>query len=130
MTRPSLAGIEQRAAEATEWPWRTDVETRGDAVVWGPDGAFISNAQGEPHWLPAPDGSERQAQFDVDRRDAAFIADARTAVPALTAVVRDVLALHTEDRGFCQNCDHTHPCPTVHVLAAHLDLTDPEGEPT
>ena len=53
-----------------------------------------------------------------------------TAVPALTAAVRDVLSLHTEDRGFCQNCGHTHPCPTIHVLAARLDLTAPEGDPT
>ena len=71
-----------------------------------------------------------------------------TAVPALTAVVRDVLALHQGDWScgnpahtnpdvgcpecgeYCADCDQTWPCATVRALAAHLDLTDPEGDPT
>ena len=64
---------------------------------------------------------------------------ARAAVrlKALTAAVRDVLALHAEatcSRGapqaFCIDCDQAWPCATVRALAARLDLTDPEGEPT
>ena len=70
--------------------------------------------------------------------------DDETAVPALTAAVRDVLALHREGGevlGYdaegvldyipaCVECDQTWPCPTVRALAAHLDLTDPEGDST
>ena len=84
MTRPSLAGIEQRAERSPMSTW--------------------------------------------------------TAVPALTAAVRDVLALHQEheDTGKCNECTFapysqasvSWPCPTVRALAARLDLTDPEGEPT
>ena len=55
---------------------------------------------------------------------------------ALTAAVRDVLALHVEatcSRGFpqafCIDCDQAWPCATRRALAAHLDLTDPEGDP-
>lgn len=51
-------------------------------------------------------------------------------VPALSAALCDVLALHREGRGFCRDCDHAYPCPTVRALATHLDLTDPEGDPT
>ena len=97
MTRPSLAGIEQRAERSPMSTW--------------------------------------------------------TAVPALTAAVRDVLALHTDggqSQGYthdapggygyidhcCTECGsfgefgEPWPCPTVRALAAHLDLTDPEGDPT
>ena len=75
MTRPSLAGIEQRAERSPMSTW--------------------------------------------------------TAVPALTAAVRDVLALHVDatcSRGypqaFCIDCDQAWPCATVRALAAHLDLTE------
>ena len=69
--------------------------------------------------------------------DAALITDARTAVPALTAAVRDVLALHFTRHTVvsgnpplpCDACGRALPCPTVRALAAHLDLTDPEGDP-
>ena len=82
MTRPSLAGIEQRAERSPMSTW--------------------------------------------------------TAVPALTAAVRDVLALHFTRHTVvsgnpplpCDACGRALPCPTIHVLAAHLDLTDPEGDPT
>lgn len=58
-------------------------------------------------------------------------------VPALTAAVRDALALHVEatcSRGYpqtyCMDCGQAWPCNTVRALATRLDLTDPEGEPT
>ena len=120
MTRPSLAGIEQRAAAATKGPWFQGRNGRPH------ESTRDVYSKREPH---EPDSHDIATYMHSDE-DAAFITAARTAVPALTAAVRDVLALHTEDRGFCQNCGHTHPCPTIHVLAAHLDLTDPEGEPT
>lgn len=64
-------------------------------------------------------------------------------VPALTAAVRDVLALHNAggerwegfpraDRrvAYCTRDGEAAPCATVRALATRLDLTDPEGEPT
>ena len=79
MTRPSLAGIEQRAERSPMSTW--------------------------------------------------------TAVPALTAAVRDVLSLHyaepyAQGPDYCAECCHRYPCATRRALAAHLDLTDPEGDPT
>jgi hypothetical protein len=91
-----LAEMRDRSERATPGPWVADVQQRGDCVVWGPDGAFLSNAQAEPHWLPAPDGSKRMVQFDVDRRDAEFIAHARTDLDDLRGAVEDVLALAEE----------------------------------
>ena len=116
MTRPSLAGIEQRAAAATEGPW--------DYY--------------RPHYASGYHEITRDQEAlacQVSGWDAAFIAAARTAVPALTAAVRDVLALHyaepyAQGPDYCAECDLQSPCPTVRALAAHLDLTDPEGEPT
>lgn len=96
----------------------------------------------------------RPSLADIEKRDAlrvhlkgagapALMAEKNAAsaadVPALTAAVRDVLALHQEDgHGECSHCPDPsdahwsapYPCPTVRALAAHLDLTDPEGEPT
>jgi hypothetical protein len=91
-----LAEMRDRSERATPGPWVADVQQRGDCVVWGPDGAFLSNAQAEPHWLPAPDGSKRMVQFDVDRRDVEFIAHARTDLDDLRGAVEDVLALAEE----------------------------------
>lgn len=54
-----------------------------------------------------------------------FIADARTAVPALVAAVERVQALHTPDEfGMCEGCGDNehgyaivpHPCPTIREL--------------
>ena len=121
MTRPSLAGIEQRTAAATEGPW----EASGSHVV--------TSWTGASDWSGPID--DRELVATASPADAAFIADARTVVPALTAAVRDVLALHyaepyAQGPDYCAECDLQSPCPTVRALAAHLDLTDPEGDPT
>ena len=77
------------------------------------------------------------ATYMYSEEDAAFIVAARTALDALTVAVRDVLALHREatcSRGYpqacCVDCDQAYPCATVRTIAAHIDLTDPEGDPT
>jgi len=87
-TADQLAAIEARTDSATPGPWEADTGTRGDCVVWGPNGRFLMNAQAEPHWIEYP-GEKRSVSFDVDRRDAEFIAHARTDVPALLAMVRE-----------------------------------------
>ena len=126
MTRPSLAGIEQRAAAATEGPW----EASGSHVV--------TSWTGASDWSGPID--DRELVATASPADAALIADARTVVPALTAAVRDVLrvaAPHWENQtrreakfnrpGSACVCE---VCKIVRALAAHLDLTDPEGDPT
>ena len=126
MTRPSLAGIEQRTAAATAGPWFQGRNGRPH------ESTCDVYSKREPH---EPD-SHDIATYVHSEEDAALITAARTAVPALTAAVRDVLALHAEatcsggyPQAFCIDCDRAWPCPTVRALAAHLDLTDPEGEP-
>ena len=177
MTRPSLAGIEQRASVATEGPWFAVGPSNP-----GPWNDIAIVPLGEV-------GAVAYVQPDLD--DAAFIAHTRTDLPALTAAVRDVLALHeptgivtcgartdgavlhrhsnehTEERVMtcsnpeghegphrdavccwsfhsfsdgvpgvgrdlrsCADCGRSWPCRTYTALAARLDLTDPEGDPT
>jgi len=83
-----LDQIQKRADAATPGPWKADGETRGDCVVWGPNGRFLMNQQAEPHWIEYP-GEKRSVSFDVDRRDGEFIAHAREDIPALLAMVRE-----------------------------------------
>ena len=123
VTRPSLAGIKKRAAAATEGPW--------DYY--------------RPHFASGYYEITRDQETlacPVSDLDAAFIADARTAVPALTAAVRDVLkvaAPHWEwatrrETKFGRPASDAscvcEVCKIVRALATHLDLTDPEGDPT
>ena len=124
MTSPSLAGIEQRTEV-----FRLHVPvSRCDTWEHGSSCPGVERCKNCRRRWPCT--------FITDA-EAAFIADARTVVPALTAAVRDVLALHVEatcSRGypqaFCIDCDQAWPCATVRALAARLDLTDPEGDPT
>lgn len=88
----ALKVLEQAATPA---PWTADTKTRGDCVLWGPNGQFVANAQAEPHWLPAADGGKRAVMFDVDRRDVELIAAMRNALPALV----DELAEHRASEG-------------------------------
>lgn len=82
-----IAEIEARLDAATPGPWTADAGTRGDCVVWGPNGRFLMNMQAEPHWIGYP-GEKRMVSFDVDRRDAEFIAGAREDVAYLLAELR------------------------------------------
>ena len=132
MTRPSLAGIEKRAASATAGPW---FQGRNGRPYESTCDVYSKREPDEPD-------SHDIATYMHSDEDAAFIAAARTAVPALTAAVRDVLAVHREGGevlGYdaegvldyipaCVECDQAWPCATRRALAAHLDLTDPEGD--
>ena len=154
MTRPSLAGIEQRTAAATEEPWEVNGPDEDWAVIHsGPDSVIHAYTVHDPDCEGCTCGGDEAGHVAISVEDAEFIADARTAVPALLAAVRDVLALHTDggqSQGYthdapggygyidhcCTECGsfgefgEPWPCPTVRALAAHLDLTDPEGDPT
>ena len=135
MTRPSLAGIEKRAAAATEGPWEAHEGTVG--AMTGPRGCGGCSGLVSPRHEPACFWSEVAGAAPAD---AAFIAAARTAIPALTAAVRDVLAALTPhwDAQVRREAKFGRPgsacvcevCDAVRAIAAHLDLTDPEGDPT
>ena len=131
MTRPSLANIEQRAAAATAGPWFQGRNGRPH------ESTCDVYSKREPH---EPD-SHDIATYVHSEEDAAFITDARTAVPAQAAAVRDVLAecerFRFKGRGvpddmpteFDEGADAAATA-ILRALAARLDLTDPEGEPT
>ena len=135
MTRPSLAGIEQRTAAATEGPWEAYEGTVG--AMTGPRDCGGCSSLVSPRHEPARFWSEvaRAAPADAE-----LIAHARMDLVDLTAAVRDVLkaaAPHWENQtrreakfnrpGSACVCE---VCDIVRALATHLDLTDPEGEPT
>ena len=128
MTRPSLAGIEKRAASATAGPW---FQGRNGRPYESTCDVYSKREPDEPD-------SHDIATYMHSDEDAAFIAAARTAVPALTAAVRDVLALAARlDRLAARHLDsETGRIETAvahelrATLAARLDLTDPEGDPT
>lgn len=75
---------------ATPAPWVADTGERGDCVVWGPNGRFLMNMQAEPHWVPDPSGKTRAVSFDVDYRDANFVAAARHYMPRMLDAMSEV----------------------------------------
>ena len=131
MTRPSLAGIEQRTAAATEGPWFQGRNGRPH------ESTRDVYSKREPH---EPD-SHDIATYVHSEEDAALIAHARIDLVDLTAAVRDVLAecerFRFKGRGapddmpteFDEGADAAVSA-ILRALAAHLDLTDPEGDPT
>ena len=143
MTRPSLAGIEQRTAAATEWPWEVNGPDEDWAVIHsGPDSVIHAYTVHDQDCEGCTCGGDEAGHVAISVEDAAFIAAARTAVPALTAAVRDVLkvaAPHWEwatrrETKFGRPASDAscvcEVCKIVRALATHLDLTDPEGDPT
>ena len=129
MTRPSFAGIEKRAEV-----FRLHVPvSRCDTWEHGSSCPGVERCKNCRRRWPCT--------FITDA-EAALIAHARTAVPALTAAIRDVLkvaAPHWEwatrrETKFGRPASDAscvcEVCKIVRTLAAHLDLTDPEGDPT
>ena len=109
MTRPSLAGIERG-----DHAWEVKCPACGAA----PGRPCYGNGEMPRHMTHG--------------------ARAAVRLKALTAAVRDVLALHQSlpdsrsalfPHPLCA-CGKAWPCATRTTIAAHLDLTDPEGDPT
>lgn len=99
---PRLDAIKDRLDAATPGPWVADTGTRGDCVVWGPNGRFLMNMQAEPHWLEYA-GETRSVAFDVDKRDATFIANAPADVAYLLSVVEAQAAQITKVRELAES---------------------------
>ena len=141
MTRPSLAGIEQRTAEATEGPWEVNGPDEDWAVIHsGPDSVIHAYTVHDPDCEGCTCGGDEAGHVAISVEDAEFIAAARAAVPDLLAAVRDVLAVlapHWDAQvrreakfGRSGSACVCEACNAMRALATHLDLTDPEGDPT
>ena len=139
MTRPSLAGIEQRAEAATEGPWEVNGPDEDWAVIHsGPDSVIHAYTVHDPDCEGCTCGGDEAGHVAISVEDAELIAHARMDLVDLTAAVRDVLALAARlDRLAARHLDSetgrietavAHELRTT--LAARLDLTDPEGDPT
>ena len=63
-----LADLRNRASAG---PWIADVEVRGDCVLWGNRGKFLTNVQSDQRsWPTEVDAPGKQSvMFDVDRND-------------------------------------------------------------
>ena len=141
MTRPSLAGIEQRAAEATEGPWEVNGPDEDWAVIHsGPDSVIHAYTVHDPDCEGCTCGGDEAGHVAISVEDAELIAHARIDLVDLTAAVRDVLkaaAPHWENQtrreakyGRAGSACVCEVCDIMRALAARLDLTDPEGDPT
>ena len=124
-----LAEIRARAEAATEGPWRASLL---DGVEYE-DGSSCHRGGIYP--------SEKGAApvlntTNVDRRNAEFIAHARTDLPSLLAAVETVRELHQPGPPYlldvpevCEHCSDNederevaYPCQTVQALADALEV--------
>jgi hypothetical protein len=122
MTDEELKQIEERAANATRGPWRSEfrhareVVTEGEKNVWGND-QHVANLRPE-HSLRTPGGvSLHNGTYceEQNENNAEFIAHAREDVPALVAEVKRLrAALQTERDQFhgryCSMHSHEYEC--------------------
>lgn len=106
MTRPKLADITQRAEAATEGPWEAYT-----VPAFRHEAAYVAVGVGETE--------VRVARFEGGYFDAAFIAHARTDVPALSAAIREAQA-------------RTVPTPrsTLMIESTTRPIVDTESSPT
>lgn len=107
------------------WAWLDHAQQLDQAATQGPweeDGSLIG---------PRPGASVAQAWGVRWKADGAFIAHARTALPAAVAALRAVSELHAPfqaGRPFCGVCaeadDTAHPlpwpCPTIQAIQAAI----------
>ena len=116
--RETLNRIRKQADNATEGPWRHISIFEVGGFVEDPYGRDIFDwAQDDAGTICAPDP------------DAAFIAAARTTVPALLDALEAALNEHptgvfhsfTGDIQWCDACDFPYPCPTVEAITTALD---------
>ena len=106
------------AVSAEEWlAERARIEQAATEGPWEINGAgeYVSGVG-----LMVGPGDDGVSGADVD-----FITDARTAMPKMRAALEAVLALHwgepyAQGPGYCAECEHQWPCPTVAAITAAL----------
>ncbi|KSU80771.1 hypothetical protein AS032_08285 [Rhodococcus qingshengii] len=100
------------------------LEQKATAGPWEWDGDdWLITSRGGPVVVPGNETPPNVVQrLMVKPEDMAFIADARSAVPALVAAVERVRALHTPlpvllaEASYCTGCGDPYPCPTIEAL--------------
>lgn len=114
MTAPDprtwLDEVDARTNAATDGPWRIEFADNGEHELFIEEGSEELGCGGAQvaGWLTEP--------------NAAWIAHARTDLPAATTALRAVLDLHrTMSAAFCQSCFAPYPCPTVTAITAALE---------
>ena len=115
-----LDQIDRLDKEATQAPWTSIGNDFGGKVY-------------EPSGYPLPGCTscgENEATYE--RKDAEFIALARTALPQLAQALKSVLHLHrperdqtgTRDNDLCNACmTFRYPCPTVQAIINAIETT-------
>lgn len=125
-----LAAIWAVTDAATEGPWRAEPNT-GAGRVWVQIGRQRHDADCEPLFRVrgGPSYEQRAA-------DAAFIVEARSAMPRLLKVAEAALKLHAgsvnedypHEGRFCDECGEKSPCATVRVIECALTGEDGSDE--
>jgi len=101
MTEEDLSRWEELVRVASEGPWTASLQIPG--MVLNNDRSWVAHC---------PHGSAKETE-QLARQDAAFIAEARTAVPALCAEVRALWAIlgrRQLDRHRCQEFPKGEQC--------------------
>lgn len=119
---------QQLAGQATAGPW------------------FTSPFEHDPVWCDVVTGGVDEHEDDLppwieadNRKNAEFIAEARTRFPQAVAALRSVMGLHRrasdihEPDDFCAECSSFHrtvewPCPTLLVITDALGLEGDDDE--
>mgnify|MGYP007055519099 CR=1 FL=1 len=95
---------ERLIAETTVGPWSIDEDWA--AIASPPDSVVHGYFHG--HCPTCGDEIEDDADVALGREDAEFIADARTALPAVVEALWEVLEWH----GVYRDAGHTRDCPS------------------
>ena len=118
-----LAEVRAREQAATHGEWRNEPHTAAGRV-WVQIGGRWGNADCEPLFNVRAHGSNPTAEDYRQRAaDAAFIAHARTDVPALLGALETALALHRPDRedsDWCAYDAFSWPCREYREISAAL----------
>lgn len=119
-----LDGLDTARAAATPGPWRYNPEK---VHQFGDEESVFAGPSGNDAICVASTGPMDDPE---SMADAELIAAAVNALPELTAALRAVLAVHTNehsgqaapaDPGMCEVCMYEWPCPTVRVATAAVD---------
>lgn len=115
MSTTNPADVLAYSKAATDGPWTAITTGRANGDHW-----HVCDAGSSIASIHASDGEDE----DSREPDATFIAQARTALPALAAFAQDVLALHSRiftmlDDAICRECLGDWPCPTVQLAITH-----------
>lgn len=127
-----LAEVRRLDGEATEGPWEAETWEVRPSPLARARSASIGGTSPSPSYNGTVDVIDCDGVYGVTSGyDAAFIALARTALPALAAAVEAVMEMHRPDQPgdievFCVECKVSTPCPTIRALNEAMGGGDDE----